>query len=151
MKDSKSLGLFEEINVLWELTQYFCFRKFDSILGSVNFKCQKSTFIKIRLFYTYTATIIQGRKLLINRTFWVRQLFKGDNYSREETIRGNTVFFFNFIHDLPFSPGHLLESEVMFVNLSCNFSPLCGVACLIIKSNSNLLLKFRFSQKTTKI
>ena len=36
-------------------------------------------------------TTIQGRKLLISRTFLVRQLFKGDNYSREETIRGNTV------------------------------------------------------------
>ena len=24
----------------------------------------------------------------------MRQLFKGDNYSREETIRGNTVYFF---------------------------------------------------------
>ena len=29
--------------------------------------------------------------LLIDRRFKVRQLFKGDNYSREETIRGNTV------------------------------------------------------------
>ena len=36
-------------------------------------------------------TTIQGRKLLISRTFLVRQVFKGDNYSREETIRGNTV------------------------------------------------------------
>ena len=36
-------------------------------------------------------TTIQGRKLLISKTFLVRQLFKGDNYSREETIRGNTV------------------------------------------------------------
>ena len=37
-------------------------------------------------------TTIQGRKLLISKTFLVRQVFKGDNYSREETIRGNTVF-----------------------------------------------------------
>ena len=36
-------------------------------------------------------TTIQGRKLLISKTFLVRQVFKGDNYSREETIRGNTV------------------------------------------------------------
>ena len=35
---------------------------------------------------------------------------------------------FHFIHDLPFSPGHLLESEERFVNLFCNFSPLCGSA-----------------------
>ena len=34
---------------------------------------------------------IQGRKLLIIRRFWPRKLFKGGNYSREETIRGNTV------------------------------------------------------------
>ena len=40
------------------------------------------------------ATTIQGRKLLISRTFLVRQVFKGDNYSREETIRGNTVVVF---------------------------------------------------------
>ena len=39
-------------------------------------------------------TTIQGRKLLISKTFLVRQVFKGDNYSREETIRGNTVFQF---------------------------------------------------------
>ena len=38
------------------------------ILGSINFKCQKSTFIKYRPFI-YSATIIQGRKL-----------FKGGNY-----------------------------------------------------------------------
>ena len=37
-------------------------------------------------------TTIQGRKLLISKTFLVRQLFKGDNYSREDTIRGNTVY-----------------------------------------------------------
>ena len=36
-------------------------------------------------------TTIQGRKLLISKTFLVRQVFKGDNYSKEETIRGNTV------------------------------------------------------------
>ena len=34
----------------------------------------------------------QGRKLLIIRRFWPRKLFKGGNYSRVETIRGNTVF-----------------------------------------------------------
>ena len=39
-------------------------------------------------------TTTQGRKLLIIRTFLVRQVFKGDNYSREETIRGNTVSVF---------------------------------------------------------
>ena len=37
------------------------------------------------------ATIIQGRKLLIIRRFLPRKLFKGGNYSRAETIRGNTV------------------------------------------------------------
>ena len=34
----------------------------------------------------------QGRKLLNIRRFLLRKLFKGGNYSREETIRGNTVF-----------------------------------------------------------
>jgi hypothetical protein len=33
----------------------------------------------------------QGRKLLIIRRFLPRKLFKGGNYSRAETIRGNTV------------------------------------------------------------
>ena len=33
----------------------------------------------------------QGRKLLISRRFLLRKLFKGGNYSRAETIRGNTV------------------------------------------------------------
>ena len=42
-------------------------------------------------------TTIQGRKLLISRIFWVRQLFKEDNYSREETIRGNTVLRYFYI------------------------------------------------------
>ena len=51
-------------------------------------------------------TTIQGRKLLISRTFLVRQVFKGDNYSREETIRGNTVH--TVIYD-PFSFGRSLE------------------------------------------
>ena len=31
---------------------------------------------------------------MINKRFKVRQLFKGDNYSREATIRGNTVFIY---------------------------------------------------------
>ena len=34
---------------------------------------------------------LKGRKLLISWTFAVRKLFKGDNYSREETILGNTI------------------------------------------------------------
>ena len=52
-------------------------------------KCLDSLLLKIT--FICSATIIQGRKLLIIRTFLVRQVFKGDNYSREETIRGNTV------------------------------------------------------------
>ena len=35
---------------------------------------------------------------------------------------------FHFLQDLPFSPRHLLESEERFVNLFCNFSPLCAVS-----------------------
>ena len=45
-------------------------------------------------------------------------------------------FSFLFIHDLLFSPGHLLESKQRFVNLFGDFSPLCGVAPIIY---SNLL------------
>ena len=37
---------------------------------------------------------IQGRKLLIIRRFYLRKLFKGGNYSRKETIWGNTVCFY---------------------------------------------------------
>ena len=42
----------------------------------------------------------QGRKLLIIRSFLLRKLFKGGNYSRAETIRGNTVhnLFHNIVH-----------------------------------------------------
>mgnify|MGYP001489319913 CR=1 FL=1 len=39
---------------------------------------------------------------------------------------GSQVLFFHFIHDLPLSLGHLLESDGMFVNLFCNFIPLCA-------------------------
>ena len=34
----------------------------------------------------------QGRKVLIIKRFLLWKLFKGGNYSRAETIRGNTVF-----------------------------------------------------------
>ena len=51
------------------------------------------------------ATIIQGRKLLIIRRFLLRKLFKGGNYSRAETIRGNTVFDFYGIKTLLFEVG----------------------------------------------
>ena len=33
----------------------------------------------------------ETNRYLLSWTFWVRQLFKGDNYSREGTIAGNTV------------------------------------------------------------
>ena len=37
---------------------------------------------------------IQRVKLLIIRKFLLRKIFKGGKYSREETIRGNTVYSF---------------------------------------------------------
>ena len=37
---------------------------------------------------------IQGRKLLIIRRFWPRKLFKGGKYSRKETVWENAVFSF---------------------------------------------------------
>ena len=52
---------------------------------------------------------------------------KGRTCKKYKILIGSRVFFFHFIHDLPFSPGHLLESKERFVNLFCNFSPLCGV------------------------
>ena len=54
------------------------------------------------------------------------QVKKGRTCTKYKILIGSRVFFFHFTHDLPFSPGHLLESEERFVNLFCNFSPLCG-------------------------
>ena len=51
---------------------------------------------------------------------------KGRTCKKYKILIGSPVFFFHFIHDLLFSPEHLLESEERFVNLFCNFSPLCG-------------------------
>ena len=42
----------------------------------------------------------QGRKLLIIRRFLVRKLFKGGNYSRAETIRGNTAPNYHIAYNL---------------------------------------------------
>ena len=53
---------------------------------------------------------------------------KGRTCKKYKILIGSRVFFFHFIHDFPFSPGHLLESEERFVNLFCNFSPLCAAA-----------------------
>ena len=52
---------------------------------------------------------------------------KGRTCKKYKILIGSPVFFFHFIHDLHFSPGHLLESEERFVNLFCNFSPLCAI------------------------
>ena len=52
---------------------------------------------------------------------------KGEYVKNKNKIIGSRVFFFHFIHDLPFSPKHLLEYEERFVNLFCNFSPLCAI------------------------
>ena len=34
---------------------------------------------------------LQRRKLLINRTFWVRQLFKGDYYMQSPIIKNGLI------------------------------------------------------------
>ena len=62
---------------------------------------------------------------------------KGRTCKKYKILIGSRVFFFHFIHDLPFSPGHLLESEERFVNPFCNFSPLCDVA--VARPEKNLL------------
>ena len=49
---------------------------------------------------------------------------KGRTCKKYKILIGSRVFFFHFIHDLPFSPGHLLETEERFVSLFFNFSPL---------------------------
>ena len=49
----------------------------------------------------------QGRKLLIIRRFLLRKLFKGGNYSRAETIRGNTV------HQMKYVP--MFSDELLIV------------------------------------
>ena len=65
------------------ITYFLNIIELEKIYKSANLKCTCDKYLR--------ETSIQGRKLLITRTFLVRQLFKGDNYSREETIRGNTV------------------------------------------------------------
>ena len=39
----------------------------------------------------YSATIIQERQLFKGGNYWLLGLSECENYSREETIRGNTV------------------------------------------------------------
>ena len=53
---------------------------------------------------------------------------KGEHVENTKSLL-DPEFFFLFIHDLPFSPGHLLESEGRFVNLFGDFSPLCASIC----------------------
>ena len=55
---------------------------------------------------------------------------KGRTCKKYKILIGSQVFFFHFKHDLPFSPGHQLESKERFVNLFCNFSSLCDAASL---------------------
>ena len=50
---------------------------------------------------------------------------KGEHVENTKSLLYPEVFFL-IIHDLPFSPGHLLESKGRFVNLSVDFSPFCG-------------------------
>jgi hypothetical protein len=63
-----------------------------------NWGCNYEIVLKKGLFYNnicdhYSrAETNQGRKLLIIKRFLLRKLFKGGNYSRAETIRGNTVW-----------------------------------------------------------
>ena len=101
-----SIGIFVAIGtlgLLWDLltiaSEYLwsCFYILSVTInqGNVNIICIVQQLLIIGLFecdnYSREKTI-QGRKLLIIRTFWVRQLFKGDNYSRETTILGRKLF-----------------------------------------------------------
>ena len=54
---------------------------------------------------------------------------KGRTCKKYKILIGSRVLFFHFIHDLLFSPGHLLNSEGRFLNLFGDFSPLCGSTC----------------------
>jgi 2-hydroxyglutarate dehydrogenase len=51
----------------------------------------------------------------------MRKLFKGGNYSRAETIRGNTVFYF-WVYFIFFISGSALEGRV----LHCRNAPSPG-------------------------
>ena len=67
------------------------------------------------------ATIIQVRKLLIIKRFLPRKLFKGGNYSRAETIRGNTV---HGIFSCERARSRVLpHTQVCFLLESKNISP----------------------------
>ena len=44
----------------------------------------------------------------------MRQVFKGDNYSREETIRGNTVVNSGFGFGRPLGPGICVKYFLSF-------------------------------------
>ena len=52
---------------------------------------------------------------------------KGEHVENTKSLL-DPEFCFLFMHNLPFSPGHLLESKGRFVNLFGDFSPLCGGA-----------------------
>ena len=70
---------------LHEIKQYLLIFLVILMLGMYHIICH------MYIYKNISATIIQGRKLLIISRFWPRKLFKGGNYSRAETIRGNTV------------------------------------------------------------
>ena len=72
---------------------------------------------------------------------WEIQGEKGRTCKKYKILSGSRIFFFHFIHGLPFSTGHLLESEEMFVNLFCNFSPLCGTPWARATNNRNNIKK----------
>ena len=52
---------------------------------------------------------------------------KGRTWKNYKIIIGYRLLFL-FIHALPFSPGHPLESKGMFLNLFGNYSLLCAMA-----------------------
>ena len=71
----------------WNNAKYFCFIKFELILSSVDFKCQKSSFIELGLFiqcdnYSREETFYY-KDFLCATSIQGRQLFKGGNYSRK--------------------------------------------------------------------
>ena len=75
---------------------------------------------------------IQGRKLLNNRRFLLRKLFKGGKYSRAETIRGNTVSCLWHKTTLLFSPIWGSFYLIFFFAWSKDRVQCCGI--LVLKS-----------------
>ena len=72
----------------------------------------------------------------------MRQVFKGDNYSREETIRGNTLCIFNYLIKNT-------QTTIALTFLTHIISAIDGVMCL--KCYHETKLFFSIGQRLSKM